>query len=78
MTLINIVLDEDNEERDKIIITEIYADTRLFIRFMDDDSISSENTQVKNNKPIEFLYNHDTDEYDIVISDVIFYENKLF
>ncbi|AQX11346.1 hypothetical protein BAX94_09525 [Elizabethkingia meningoseptica] len=78
IALLKTELDEENENRDKIIVASVYANARLFIRFMDDDSTSSENTQVKNNIPIEFSYNSDTDEFDIVINDVKFYENKLF
>ena len=61
--------DDENQDRNKIIVKEFYAVVRVHI-LLDDGSTSSEDTQVKNDKPIEFIVNHELDVLELVHSDV--------
>jgi len=75
--IMDIEYDNTNQDRKKIIVKQVLANVRLFILFTE-DSISSLNTQFKNNKPIEFMINDSTDNVELVESDVKFIEQKLF
>ncbi|MDQ1096641.1 MULTISPECIES: hypothetical protein [Chryseobacterium] len=77
LTIINVDYDEENQNRKKIIIKEFIMDCRLLIKW-EDDSLSSLNTQFRNNKPIEFEINFESDEIELVESDVKLIEEKLF
>ncbi|MEN9906959.1 MAG: hypothetical protein RLZZ540_100 [Bacteroidota bacterium] len=73
----NFETDEKNEDRDKIIVTNVNITSRVFVKFVE-DSRSSDNLQLGSNKSIEFVYNKETDEFDIIANDVVFYINSSY
>lgn len=77
LSIFSIEYDDENQDRTKVIVKEVIADTRLHIQFPD-NSTSSHNTQFKNNKPIEFTINFSEDQIELIESDVKFLEHKLF
>ncbi|WP_294264768.1 hypothetical protein [uncultured Chryseobacterium sp.] len=77
LNIVNIDYDKENQSRKKIIIKKFIIDCRLFIKW-EDDSTSSLNTQFRNNKPIEFEINFESDEINLIESDVKLIEEKLF
>lgn len=77
ITIVNIEYDNKNEIRNRIILTEFIADTRLFMRWVDGSS-SSLNTQFRNNKPMEFEIDFETDEITLIESDLKLLPEKLF
>ncbi|KAF2081703.1 hypothetical protein [Flavobacterium sharifuzzamanii] len=70
-------IDEENEDRDKIIVTKIIATARVWVKFVE-DSRSSDNIQLRNNKSVEFIYNKEADEFEMVPNDVVFYLDSLY
>ncbi|MBV6880449.1 hypothetical protein NG800_014000 [Epilithonimonas ginsengisoli] len=70
-------INDDEEDRDKIIVTDVHAFVRIHLEFVE-NSFSSQNVQMRNNKEIEFKYNKEMDYYDLVENDVIFYNNASF
>lgn len=77
LSIISVETDEKNEDRDKIIVVKVIAAARVWTKFVE-NSKSSDNLQFRNNKPIEFIYNKETDEFEIVENDVVFYLNSLY
>ncbi|WP_291274424.1 hypothetical protein [Flavobacterium sp.] len=77
LNIIGVETDNNNEDRDKIIVTKVIAASRVWTKFVE-DSKSSDNLQLRNNKPIEFVYNKETDEFEIVKNDVVFYISPLY
>ena len=75
--ILNMEYDNENQDRNKIIVKEFIANIRVHI-LIDEGSTSSLNTQVKNNKPIEFLVNYEEDTVELSDSDVTILEQKLF
>ena len=77
ITIVNIEYDNKNEIRNRIILTEFIADTRLFMRWVDGSS-SSLNTQFRNNIPMEFEIDFETEEITLIESDLKLLPEKLF
>lgn len=75
VNIMNFETDDENEDRDKIIVTIVYAESRVWVKFVE-DSKSSDNITLRNNKPIEFIYKNETDEFEISTKDVIFFINS--
>jgi hypothetical protein len=70
----DIKIDEDNDNRDKIIILNIEAAARVFVIF-NNDSKSSDNIALRNQKPIEFIYNKEIGNFEIDEKTAIFFDN---
>lgn len=77
LNILGFEIDEENEDRDKIIVTKVIVATRVWVKFVE-NSRSSDNIQLRNNKPVEFVYNKETDEFEIVANDVVFYIDSLY
>lgn len=77
LNILKIEIDEENEDRDKIIVTKVIAAARVWTKFVE-DSRSSDNLQLHNNKPIEFIYKKENDEFEIVENNVVFYLHPLY
>ncbi len=79
LEIIQLTYDESNDDRDKIIVEEALANTRLFVKIDEDGSSSSHNTQLKNDKKIIFSYNSETDQFNLENGEAVkFYEIRLF
>lgn len=72
LNILDFEIDKENEDRDKIIVTKIIASARVWVKFTE-GSRSSDNIHLYNNKSVEFVYNKETDEFEMVASDVAFY-----
>lgn len=70
-------IDSENNDRNKIIVNDVHAFVRLHIEFIE-NSFSSKDVQIKNNKQIEFEYNEETDTFEIIESNVVFYSTSLW
>lgn len=77
LNILNVEIDNENENRDKIIVTKVIAAARVWTKFIE-ESKSSDNLQLRNNKSIEFIYNKETDEFEIVENDVVIYLSPLY
>jgi flagellar biosynthesis regulator FlaF len=77
LNILDFEIDDENEDRDKIIVTKVIAAARVWVKFVE-DSKSSDNIQLRNNKIVEFVYNKETDEFEMVANDVVFYINSLY
>lgn len=75
--IVDFIMDNDEEDRDKIIVKDVHAFVRIHVEFIE-NSFSSQNLQVRSNKEIEFIYDKETDNYEIVENDVTFFNNSLF
>lgn len=58
-------IDEDNSDRDKIIINLVHAAPRVWVSIDDDGGKSNDNFQLTNDKPVEFTFDNDLKEYKI-------------
>lgn len=70
-------IDQKNEDRDKIIIKNIIVEARVWVKLIE-DSRSTSNMQLQNNDPIEFIFNKETDEFEIVKNNVVFNINNSY
>lgn len=77
LNILSFEIDEENEDRDKIIVTKVIAASRVWVKFVE-DSKSSDNIQLRNNKFVEFVYDKETDEFKMLDSDVIFYIDSIY
>jgi hypothetical protein len=68
---------QKNEDRDKIIIKNIIVEARVWVKLIE-DSRSTSNMQLQNNDPIEFIFNKETDEFEIVKNNVVFNINNIY
>lgn len=79
INILDLIFDDKNQDRNKIIVNEFIAAIRVHILFNNDgSSTSSLNTHVKNNIPIEFVVNSETDEVEITDSAVKLLEERLY
>lgn len=77
LNILSLEIDEENEDRDKIIVTKVIATARVWVKFIE-NSRSSDNIQLRNNKSVEFIYNKETDEFEMGANDVVFYLDSIY
>lgn len=70
-------IDGENSNRNKLIIHNIFATARIWVKFVE-DSTSSDNIQLRNSKPIEFIYDEEIQGFKIVDQEIIFFDNTTF
>jgi hypothetical protein len=72
--IINIKIDENNDNRDIIVIQNVEAQARVWVLF-NADSRSSDDILLRNQKSIIFSYDREIDNYKIHGEDVLFFDN---
>ncbi|UZH54873.1 hypothetical protein JRG66_13000 [Salinimicrobium tongyeongense] len=58
-------IDEDKSNRDEFIVKTLYSQPRVWVSNDDSGGKSNENFQLKNTKPIKFVFNEEHQEYKI-------------
>lgn len=73
VVVINITIDEKKSNRDTIVISDLRAGTRVWVRFHSDGK-SNDSFHLRNDKALVFVYNNDSKEYEFSNGDeVIFF-----
>lgn len=67
--------EQDDEDRNKIIIPTVSATVRVLLNSVE-NSFKPQKINLKSNKPIEFLLNKETDNYELSENDVVFYNTS--
>ncbi len=73
----NLMIDEDNDDRNKIIVTNVEALARVWVLFSP-DAKSNDDIQLRNQKHIEFIYDNEIDNFKIDEKTAIFFDNTVY
>ena len=68
-------IDEENDDRDKVIITKVQSVARVIVRF-GHDATTNDEISLRNDKVIEFVYNKEIDNFEIQNDSSEFYNNS--
>ena len=68
-----IVYDEENVGRNKIAVSSLVAGIKVWVSFVE-DSTSSDGVMLKINKPIIFVLNPNSDEFELESEDAPFFD----
>ena len=71
VNIYNIEIDEENSDRDNIIINKVHSFPRVWIKIDNDGSKTNDNFQISNSKPISFKYDDGSKKYVIQNEDQI-------
>ena len=65
VNLVEWEIDEDKSNRDEIIVKTLYSQPRVWVSNDDFGRKSNDNFQLKNTKPLKFVFNEEHEEYKI-------------
>lgn len=70
-------LDEEKSDGKKIVITDVYITSRVWVKYPN-ESTGNYDISFRNIKPIEFIFDEETDEFNIINQGEIFFDNTQF
>lgn len=68
--ILSLTIDEEKSNRDAIVISDLRAGTRVWVRFHVDGK-SNDSFQLRNDKPLVFIYSDDSKEYEFSNGDEV-------
>ena len=71
--IINYEIVPDENDRDHLLINNILISARVYVLFTE-DSTSSDDIILKNQKPLSFRFNKDVDNYEVDKDTIAFYD----
>lgn len=70
-------IDSEKSNRKKIVFATILIIARVWVKSTE-NSTSSDNIELRNSKPIEFIYDDLTDELKLSDNEIIFFDNSRY